>query len=152
MTEEETKKDELLVLRLVGEGIERMNEIQKRLEWSRERVENTVETLRENNYIETVEKAGERVLEITSKGQEELPKLMGEVIQESREFINSVSKTFEKRFSKILPEIDIEVNVGEEEGETEETYTCEKCDEEFESEEALGIHKGSEHSVTEPED
>lgn len=152
MTEEETKKDELLVLRLIEEGIERMSEIQKRLQWSQERVENTVETLRENNYIETAEKAGERALEITAQGQKEIPKLMREVLKESREFIKSVSETFEKRASKILPEIDIEVNVGEEGEETVETYTCEKCDEEFESEEALGIHKGSEHSVNEPEE
>lgn len=145
MAEEEAKKDELLVLRLIGEGIDRIKEIQKRLEWSRDRVEKTVDILRKNDYIQNVEKAGDRALEITSRGQKELPKLMGEVIQESREFIDSVSKTFEKRFSKILPKIDIEVKIDEGEEEEEDTHSCEKCGQEFESESALEVHKGSEH-------
>ncbi len=143
--EKETKKDELLVLRLIGEGINRIKEIQERLEWSRERVEKTVELLRKNEYVQNAEKASDRVLQITARGQKELPKLMGEVIQESRKFINSVSKTFEKRFSKIFPKIDIEVKIDEGEEESGETYTCKKCGQNFESERALELHQGSEH-------
>lgn len=119
ITEEESKKDELLVLRLIGEGIDKTKDIQEKLEWSRERVEKTIKSLRKNEYIQTAKKAGDQALEITKRGQKELPKLMEEVIQESQEFINSVSKTFERRFSKIFPQVDIEVNIEKEEEESD---------------------------------
>lgn len=144
MAEEEPKKDELLVLRLLGEGINRIKELQERLEWSQERVEKTIKILRKNKYVKVAEETGDEVIKITDRGRKEIPKLLGEVIKESREFVESVSDSFQEHFYKIFPKVKINIEIEEPEGK-EEPHTCKKCGQEFESERALEIHQGSEH-------
>lgn len=142
--EKESKKDELLVMKLVGEGINKLKQLQKRLKWSQERVEKTIETLRKNEYVKTAGETGEEVIKITDRGRKELPKLMGEVIKESRDFIGSVSDSFQKHFYNVFPKIKINIEIEEPKGE-EKPHVCKKCGQEFETEHALEIHQGSEH-------
>lgn len=144
MAEEESKKDELLVMRLIGEGKNRMKDLRKSLKWSQERLEETIDHLQKGEYIKVAQKTGDRVLKITERGRKELPKLLGEVAKESREFIETFSDSFEKIFNNVFPNVSVDVNIEETEGE-QESYTCKKCGQEFSSERALEIHKGSEH-------
>ncbi|MFB6166903.1 MAG: hypothetical protein ABEJ62_01425 [Candidatus Nanohaloarchaea archaeon] len=143
MSEEESRKDELLVMRLIAEGKTRMQDLQDNLEWSRERIEDTVNDLKEHEYVESMQKGGDQVLAITERGRDEFPKMMGEVMEETREFMDALSDTFRKHMDKVFPAVSIDVDIEEPEGSGD--YECEACGKSFESERGLKIHQGMEH-------
>ncbi len=143
MADNESKKDELLVMRLIGEGKTKVQELQDSLQWSRERVEDTVDDLKDHDYIESVQSGGDQVLAITERGREEVPKLVGEVADETREFLEAVSGSFQEHMSKVFPSVSLDVDIDEPEGAGE--HECGTCGKTFESERGLKIHQGMEH-------
>lgn len=140
---EESRKDELLVMRLIAEGKTQVKELQDALDWSRERVEDTIEDLQRNEYVEKVQKGSDEVLAITERGRQHLPKLFGEVMGETREFVDAVSGSFQKHMSKVFPKVSVDVTIEEPEGAGE--FECDSCGKTFESERGLKIHQGMEH-------
>lgn len=140
---DESTKDELLVMRLIGEGKTKVQELQESLQWSRERVEDTVDDLKKNEYVESVQSGGDQVLAITERGREEVPKMVGEVAGETREFLEAVSGSFQKHMSKVFPSVSLDVDIEEPEGAGD--YECDTCGKAFESERGLKIHQGMEH-------
>lgn len=106
------KKDKLLVMRMIEEGQNRVKDIQETLDWTRERAEETVEDLRESEYVEYAQKGQEEALKITERGREELPEMVREVADETRDFLDSVTNTFSKHLGKVFPKVDINVTVN----------------------------------------
>lgn len=143
MADNESKKDELLVMRLIGEGKNKVQELQDTLEWSRERVEETVDDLKDHDYVESVQSGGDQVLAITERGREEVPKLVGEVADETREFLEAVSGSFQEHLSKVFPSVSLDISVEEPEAAGE--FECSECGKTFTSERGLKIHQGMEH-------
>lgn len=108
------KKDKLLVMRLIEEGQNRVNDLQETLDWTRDRVEETVEDLRDSDYVEYAQKGQEEALKLTERGREEIPALVRDVADETRDFLESVTNTFSKHLGNMLPDIDIDVTVNKE--------------------------------------
>lgn len=140
---DESTKDKLLVMRMIEEGKTRVKDLQETLDWSRERVEETVEDLRDHDYVESIQEGGDQVLAITERGRDEIPKLLGEVADETRSFLESVSGSFQEHMSKVFPSVSLDVEVESPESAGE--YECSKCGETFDSEQGLKIHKGMQH-------
>lgn len=111
MADDDSKRDELIVMRLIGEGKDRIDELNETLDWTRDRVEETVDDLKENKYVKRVSDGGDQVLTVTDEGLSQVPKLAQEVADDTREFVDSVIGTFQKHFDKALPQIEIDVNV-----------------------------------------
>ncbi|MFB6076822.1 MAG: hypothetical protein ABEK12_01680, partial [Candidatus Nanohaloarchaea archaeon] len=141
--ESESRKDELLVMRLIGEGKNRVSDLQETLEWSRERVEDTVSDLQDHDYVEQAQQGGDQVLAITERGREEIPKMIGEVADETREFLEAVSGSFREHMGKVFPSVSLDLDIETPEGEGD--YECDACGKTFESERGLKIHEGMEH-------
>ncbi|MDY6766361.1 MAG: MarR family transcriptional regulator [Candidatus Nanohaloarchaea archaeon] len=138
-----SKKDELVVMRLIAEGKDQVRDLQDSLDWSRDRVEETVDDLQDHEYVEKVQDGGDQVLAITERGREHLPKLFGEVMDETREFVEAVSGSFQKHMSKVFPSVSVDVDIDEPEAAGE--YECDQCGETFDSERGMKIHAGMEH-------
>lgn len=144
MTDDESStKDELLVMRLIGEGKNKVQDLQDSLQWSRERVEDTVADLRESDYVESAQSGGDQVLAITERGRDEIPKMIGEVADETREFLEAISGSFQEHMSKVFPSVSLDLDV--EEPESADEYECDACGKTFDSERGLKIHNGMEH-------
>lgn len=111
MAEESKKRDELVVMRLISEGKNRVSDLTETLDWTRDRVEETLEDLRENEYVERVQEGGDQVLRVTDQGVKEVPKLARDVAEDTREFVDSVLGSFQKHFSKVFPKVTVDVNV-----------------------------------------
>ncbi|MFB6265662.1 MAG: hypothetical protein ABEI07_01105 [Candidatus Nanohaloarchaea archaeon] len=139
----ESKKDELLVMRLIAEGKTQVRDMADSLGWDRKRVEETVEDLKQHEYVETAQEGGVQVLEITERGREHLPQLVGEVMDETRDYLDAVSDTFQRHMDKVFPEVSLDIEI--EEPETGMEQKCTKCGKTFESERGLKIHSGMEH-------
>lgn len=114
MAEDSKKRDELVVMRLIGEGKNRVTELTETLDWGRDRVEETVDDLRENEYIKQASEGGDRVLEITDQGVKEVPRLARDVADDTRDFVDSVMDTFHQHFTEIFPKYTIDINVHKE--------------------------------------
>lgn len=106
-----SKRDELLVMRLISEGKNRVKDLTETLGWTRDRVEETVDQLKDNDYVKQVSEGGDRVLEVTDRGVKEVPKLARDVADDTREFVDSVMDTFQKHFNKVFPRVTIDINV-----------------------------------------
>ncbi|MDY6768865.1 MAG: hypothetical protein SVW02_02030 [Candidatus Nanohaloarchaea archaeon] len=139
----ESKKDELIVMRMITEGKNQMRELQDDLGWRRERLEDTVDDLKDHDYVEQVQKGGDQVLAITERGRDHLPKLLGEVMDETREFVEAVTGSFQKHMSKVFPSVAVDVDI--EAPESTEEFECDQCGETFDSERGMKIHAGMEH-------
>ncbi len=111
MADDSKKRDELVVMRLIGEGKNRVNDLTETLDWTRDRVEETVDDLREHDYVQQVQDGGDKVLKVTDRGVKEVPRLARDVADDTREFVDSVMSTFQKHFSNVLPNVTIDVNV-----------------------------------------
>lgn len=111
MADDESKRDELVVMRLIGEGKNRMEELNNSLDWTRDRVERTVDDLKEHRYVKTVSDGGDQVFKVTEKGVNEIPKLARDVADDTREFVDNVLDTFRTHFDRVVPDIDIDVTV-----------------------------------------
>lgn len=140
---DESKQDELLVMRLIAEGETRVRELADRLDWNRDRVEATVADLQQHEYVEQMQEGGDQVLAITERGQKHLPQLVGEVMDETRNYLDAVSASFQEHMDKVFPSISLDVEIEEPEGEG--AFECASCGESFDSERGLKIHEGMEH-------
>lgn len=96
---------------LIGEGKNKVNELVDTLNWTRDRVEETIDDLRDSDYVKQVQQGGEEVLEITDRGREHLPKLVEEVADDTRDFLESVSSSFQKHFDQVFPKVDIDIRI-----------------------------------------
>ncbi len=140
---DESKQDELLVMRLIAEGETKAKELADRLGWSQDRLEETLDDLQEHEYVQQAQKGGDRVLAITERGRDEIPRLVGEVMDETREYLDAVSESFRTHMDKVFPRVSLEVEI--EEPETGGAFECDACGESFDSERGLKIHEGMEH-------
>ncbi|MCJ7479313.1 MAG: hypothetical protein MUP63_04010 [Candidatus Nanohaloarchaeota archaeon QJJ-7] len=140
---EESKKDELVVMRLIAEGKTQVKDLADSLGWSPERVEATVEDLKRHEYVESAQTGGDQVLAITERGREHLPQLIGEVMGETREYLDAVSETFRRHMDKVFPKVSLDIDIEEPDTGTE--HACNKCGKAFESERGLKVHQGMEH-------
>lgn len=111
MAKESKKRDELIVMRLIGEGKNRVGELTETLDWTRDRVEETVDGLKENKYVKQVSDGGDQMLKVTDKGVKEVPRLAKDVADDTREFVDSVLGTFHKHFSKVFPSYSVDLNI-----------------------------------------
>lgn len=105
------KRDELIVMRMIGEGKNRVNELTETLDWTRDRVERTVNDLKENRYVKTVSDSGDQALTVTDQGINEIPKLARDVADDTRQFIDNVMGSVQQHFNKVLPSVTVDVNV-----------------------------------------
>lgn len=105
------KRDELVVMRLISDGKNKVKDLTESLDWTRERVENTVDELQENKYVKRASEGGEDVLKITDQGVREVPKLARDVADDTREFVESVMSDFHKHFSKVVPQYIVDINI-----------------------------------------
>ncbi|MDY6769725.1 MAG: C2H2-type zinc finger protein [Candidatus Nanohaloarchaea archaeon] len=145
MADNESKKDELVVMRLIAEGKTQVRELQDSLEWSRDRVEQTVDDLMDHEYVEQVQEGGDQVLAITERGRRELPELVGEVMSETREFVDAVTGSFQKHLSRVFPAVSVDVDIEEPEAAEAGGHECPTCGKSFDTERGLKIHSGMEH-------
>lgn len=105
------KRDKLAVMRLIEEGKTRVGELSETLDWTRDRVEETVEDLKANKYVKQVSDGGDQVLKVTDQGVNQIPKLAQDVANDTREFVDSVMGTFQKHVNKVFPKVSIDINV-----------------------------------------
>ncbi len=110
----DSKRDELVVMRMISEGKDRIGEITESLGWKRGRVEETVEDLKENKYVKQVQDGGDQVLKVTDRGVREVPKLARDVAEDTREFVDSVMGSFQKHVNRVMPNVTVDVNVEQE--------------------------------------
>lgn len=111
MANESKKRDELVVMRLIGEGKNRVADLTETLDWTRDRVEDTVDDLKEHEYVKQVSDGGDKVLKITDQGVKEVPRLARDVADDTREFVDSVMDTFQKHFNNVVPDVTVDINV-----------------------------------------
>lgn len=116
----DSKRDELIVMRMIGEGKDRVNEIAETLDWTRDRVEDTVDDLREHKYVKQVQDGGDQVLKVTDRGVREVPKMARDVADDTRQFVDNVMGSFQKHFSSVLPNVTVDVNVEKDTDEDDE--------------------------------
>lgn len=127
----------------IAMGKTQVRELQESLDWSRERVEENLDDLKDHEYVETVQQGGDRVLAITERGKRHFPEMLGEMMEETRAFVDSVSTTFQEHMDKVFPSVSVDVEIEEPESAGE--HTCSACGETFDSERGLKIHQGMEH-------
>lgn len=108
---DDKKRDELVVMRMIDEGKNRVKDLTETLDWTRDRVEETVDNLQANDYVKKVSDSGDQVLEITDQGVREVPRLARDVADDTRKFVESVMDTFQRHAEKVFPRVTIDVNV-----------------------------------------
>lgn len=111
MAKKSKKRDELIVMRLISEGKDRVGDLSETLDWTRDRVEETVDDLKANKYVKQASDGGDQVLKVTDKGVKEVPRLARDVADDTREFVDSVLGTFHKHFNKVFPSYDVDINI-----------------------------------------
>ncbi|MDY6778373.1 MAG: winged helix DNA-binding protein [Candidatus Nanohaloarchaea archaeon] len=107
--ETEEKKEELVLLELINEGKRSLNEMKDELNWEDSRIKERLDDLMEKDYISENVKSGKKTFyEITERGQEEIPALVEDVVEETQSFVKGVRSSFEKHIGPLLPRIDVE--------------------------------------------
>lgn len=123
MADDDGKKDRLRdrlhVMSLIGAGRNQVDELMDALDWTRDRVEETVDDLSDHDYVKRVQDGSDQILEITDRGRDEVPKLMQDVADDTREFFESVADTFQKHFDRVFPKVRVNVDVDVEEPDDE---------------------------------
>ncbi len=108
---DDSKRDKLKVMRMIGEGKNRIGELAETLDWTRDRVEETVDDLKENKYVKQATEGGDQVLEITDRGVREVPEMARDVANDTRDFVDNVMGSFQKHFNRVTPNVTVDVNV-----------------------------------------
>lgn len=116
-SDKQSKRDELRIMKLINEGKDRVGELDDSLDWTRDRIEDTLEDLKSSKYVKSVSEGGDEVLKITDRGMNQIPKLLNDVAEDTRDFVDSVAASFQKRVNKVLPKVELDVTVKDPEDE-----------------------------------
>lgn len=101
-------KDKLLVMEMIENGRQSVSDVAESLGWDEDRVTDRLEDLRENDYVEQVEEGRDRVYELTEPGREHIPKLVGELAEQTREFVDGVQESVSKHVGPLVPKVSVE--------------------------------------------
>lgn len=104
----EDTKDTLLVMEMIESGKQTVSDVADSLDWDEDRVRDRLEDLRDNDYVERVEDSRDRVYELTEPGRKHIPKLVGELAEETSDFVDQVQDSVSKHVGPLVPDITID--------------------------------------------
>lgn len=103
------KRDELIVMEMIHNGKKTVDELVDSLGWDESRVKERLDELKEKDYVKkNVEASRDAFYTLTERGQKELPELVTDLVEETKEFVDGVRGSFEKHLGPLLPKVDVE--------------------------------------------
>lgn len=104
----EKKKEEVVLLKMVKDGRKSVEEMVDSLDWEESRIKKRLDDLVDKDYLqENVESGKETIYELTEPGREHIPKLVNEVVEETRDWVDSVKGSVEKHIGPLLPDVEV---------------------------------------------
>lgn len=105
----------LLTLAAIAEGYRKGKDIRQLYDWSKERMDETLEDLESSGYItmarENADTARDAALEITEKGRDEMPKLLDDLGEATRDFFDDIQNITKEHFSEVVPNVEFNFSI-----------------------------------------
>ncbi|MDY6771053.1 MAG: winged helix-turn-helix transcriptional regulator [Candidatus Nanohaloarchaea archaeon] len=104
----EKKREQVVLLEMIDNGKQSVQELVDSVDWSESRVRERLDDLVDEDYIrKNVESSKKTIYEITEPGREHIPKLVDEVVEETRDWVEGVRGSVEKHVGALLPEVEV---------------------------------------------
>ncbi|MCJ7429348.1 MAG: hypothetical protein MUP66_03055 [Candidatus Nanohaloarchaeota archaeon QJJ-5] len=106
--DDDDTKETLMVMEMVQNGKKTVSDVADSLGWDEDRVRGKLEELRDHDYVEQVEEGTDRVYELTEPGRKHIPKLVGELAEETKDFVENVQESVSKHVGPLVPKVTVE--------------------------------------------